>query len=125
MTTIFEVIDSAAAEYFCKHQEYNKGLEIYRSIIKSHEGNEKLQATNDFIKYAFEYASLLAQENKWGEAINIYKEIMHFPDFPVTTYKNVGLCLKAMNKPDEALSLLEMYRERTPNNAEVLTLITW
>ena len=119
MTTIFEVIDSAAAEYFCKHQEYDKGLEIYRSIIKSHEGNEKLQATNDFIKYAFEHASLLAQESKWGEAINIYKEIMHFPDFPVTTYKNVGLCLKAMNKPDEALSLLEMYRERTPNNAEV------
>ena len=119
MTTIFEVSDSAAAEYYCKNAEYEKGLEIYRDIIKSHEGEEQLEAINDFTKYAFEHASKLAAASKWGEAIALYKEVMHFPNFPVTTYKNVGLCLKAMNKPEEALSLLEMYRERTPNNAEV------
>ena len=48
---------------------------------------------------------------------------MTFPNFPVTTYKNVGLCLKAMKKPQDAISFLEMYKEQAPNNPEAYQLI--
>ena len=118
MTTVFEVIDSALAEYCCKNKDYEKGLYVYRSIIANSEGEKKDQAISEFTKYAFEFAAELAQKGAWGDAIALYREIMTFPNFPVPTYKNVGLCLKAMKRPDDALSLLEMYRERTPNNPD-------
>ena len=123
MTTVFEVIDSALADYYCTNKEYAKGLDVYRAIIQTQENDEKLIAISNFTKYAFEYAAQLAQEGKWGEAISLYREIMLYPNFPITTYKNVALCLKAMNKPDDALKLFEMYRERTPNNPEVYSFI--
>ena len=121
MTTVFDVIDTALAEYYCEQKEYQKGLEAYRSLIKKYECdcNEKLAAISNFTKYAFEYAANLARDDKWGEAISIYREIMTHPNFPVTVYKNTGLCLKAMKKPNEAIAFLDMYRERTPNNPEV------
>lgn len=119
MTTVFEVIDAALPEYYCNNKEYEKGLAAYRTLILNSEGDKKQKAINDFTKYAFEYGALLASDNKWGEAISLYREIMTFPDFPVTTYKNVGLCLKAMKKPDDALLLMEMFRERVPDNPEI------
>lgn len=120
MTTVLDVIDTAVAEYYCEQKEYEKGLEAYRGLIKKYECEcaEKSEAINNFIKYAFEYAAELAKDGKWGEAITLYREIMTYPDFPLVTYKNVGLCLKTMNKPNDALSFLEMFREKYPNNPE-------
>ena len=91
MTTVFEVIDMALAEYYCSQKEYEKGLGEYRKLIGIYEGEQKQRAIGELIKYSFEYAAQLAQENRWGEAISIYREVMTYPNPPVTIYKNIAI----------------------------------
>ena len=123
MPTVTEIVNSAVAEYYCKNKEYDKGLELYKELISESGGKVKEQAENDFIKYSFEYASALAHEDKWGEALLVYRDVMTTSDYPITVLKNIGLCLKAIKKPNEALLLLESYKEKVPNNTEVYKFI--
>lgn len=118
MTETFDIIDNALAEYYCSHKEYERGLEEFRKLIKKSEKEDQRKFIDSFVKYAFEYAAKLAQEDKWGEAISIYREVMTYPNPPVTIYKNIGLCFKAMERPTESLTFLEKYKEETPNNPE-------
>ena len=119
MPTVPDIIDNAVAEYYCKKKEYKKGLDLYREMISLQDGKDKQQLEDKFFKYAYEYAAVLAKEDKWGDALLLYKEILSFPNHPVTVLKNIGLCLKAVECPNEALTLLEKFKEKVPNNAEV------
>ena len=63
-------MDVAMAEYYCKNNNFERGLEIYREVIPGiYDNNEKNSVTNQYINYALQYAQKLYVEKKYIEAI--------------------------------------------------------
>ena len=113
-------MDIALAEYYCKNNDFERGLEIYREVIPNiYEQNEKFSVTNQYMNYATSYARKMAAEKKYIEAIEIYRDIMKFSGFPINIYKNIGLCMKAIGNADLAIKFLKRFEEISPDKEDV------
>jgi len=118
-TDLVNSMDLALAEYYCQHKDYEKGLKIYREILPVLYDTEKINTTNKYINFAMEYASSLTRENKWVEAIEVYRDMMKFKGFPVTIYKHIGLCMKSIGNADLAIKFLKRFEEISPDKEDV------
>lgn len=118
MANVLNMVDTAKAEYFCMNGRRPEGLKLYQELVKDLSGDDKAIAISNFIKYAFLEGRELAQEGKWIEALDIYREIMTYPNYPLTTYKNVGLCMKAIKNYTIALTFFELYEKDSPDKYE-------
>lgn len=116
---LLDSMDIALADYYCKNKEYEKGLAIYRQVLPVLEEAELEEVTNRYINYALQYAKTKTQEKKWAEALEIYRDIMKYSGFPVTIYKNIGLCMKAMGNADLAIKFLKRFEEISPDKEDV------
>ena len=113
-------MDAALGEYYCKQGDYEKGLNIYRELLnKPMEETERNKVQNSYIYYALQHAQRLFTEKKYIEAIEQYRNMMQFSGFPITIYKNIGLCMKGIGNADLAIKFLERFEEISPDKEDV------
>ena len=112
-------LDVALAEYHCSNKNYEKGLQIYRDIIPELIDSEKAFAINKYINFSLQYAQSMLQQKKWVEAIEIYRDLMKYSGFPISVYKNIGLCMKSLGNADLAIKFLKRFEEISPDKEDV------
>ena len=113
-------MDVAMAEYYCKNNNYDRGLEIYREAISSiTDEAERNWVINQYINQAINYAQKLNLDKKYIEAIEQYRNIMKYSGFPINIYKNIGLCMKSIGNADLAIKFLKRFEEISPDKEDV------
>lgn len=113
-------MDVAMAEYYCKNNNYDRGLEIYREAISSiTDEAERNCVINQYINQAINYAQKLNLDKKYIEAIEQYRNIMKYSGFPINIYKNIGLCMKSIGNADLAIKFLKRFEEVSPDKEDV------
>ena len=113
-------MDVAMAEYYCKNNNYDRGLEIYREAISFiTDEAERNCVINQYINQAINYAQKLNLDKKYIEAIEQYRNIMKYSGFPINIYKNIGLCMKSIGNADLAIKFLKRFEEISPDKEDV------
>ena len=112
-------LDLALADYYCNQKDYEKGLKLYREIIPQLDETEKGPVINRYINQSLKYGQNLFQDKKWVEAIEAYRDIMKYSGYPVTVYKNIGLCMKSLGNADLAIKFLKRFEEISPDKEDV------
>ena len=113
-------MDVAMAEYYCKNNNYDRGLEIYREAISSiTDEAERNCVINQYINQAINYAQKLNLDKKYIEAIEQYRNIMKYSGFPINIYKNIGLCMRSIGNADLAIKFLKRFEEISPDKEDV------
>lgn len=112
-------LDVALADYHCNNKNFEKGLNLYREIIPQLLEPERTNAINKYINYALQHAQNLSNEQKWVDAVEVYREIMKHSGYPVNVYKNIGLCMKSMGNADLAIKFLKRFEEISPDKEDV------
>ena len=113
-------MDVAMAEYYCKNNNYDRGLEIYREAISSiTDEAERNCVINQYINQAINYAQKLNLDKKYIESIEQYRNIMKYSGFPINIYKNIGLCMKSIGNADLAIKFLKRFEEISPDKEDV------
>ena len=112
-------LDLGMADYYCNNKNFIKGLELYKNIISKLPDMEKQQAINKYINYSLQYGQNLMQEQKWIDAVEVYREIMNQSGYPVNVYKNIGLCMKSLGNADLAIKFLKQFEEISQDKEDV------
>ena len=113
-------LDVAMAEYYCKNNNYERGLEIYREAIPEIlDEIDRNSVINQYINQALNYAQKLSLDKKYIEAIEQYRDIMRYSGFPINIYKNIGLCMKSIGNADLAIKFLKRFEEISPDKEDV------
>ena len=116
---LMEATNLTLAKNLCKNNEYEKGLKLYENSMDSKDVN----ILDDYVKYSLEYASKLAQEKKWVEAAQVYKKMAKYKNFPLVVYKNLGLCMKALENPELALEFFKTYEKASDDKKGIYEYI--
>ena len=112
-------LDIALADHHCNNKNFEKGLQLYRDTMPLLLEHERTNVFNRYLNHSLQYASLLTQEKKWVEAIEIYRDMMKYSGFPVNVYKNIGLCMKSIGNADLAIRFLKRFEELSPDKEDV------
>lgn len=112
-------MDTAMAEYYCNNKDYEKGLNLYREILSQVDGRALEEITHKYITYSLAYAEDNIRDKKWIEAIEIYRDLMKHSGFPITIYKQIGLCMKSIGNADLAIKFLRRFEEISPDKEDV------
>ena len=113
-------MDVAMAEYYCKNNNYERGLQIFREAIPEiPDEAERNGVINQYINQAVSYAQKLSLDKKYIEAIEQYRDIMRYSGFPINIYKNIGLCMKSIGNADLAIKFLKRFEEISPDKEDV------
>ena len=113
-------MDVAMAEYYCKNNNFERGLEIFREVIPTiYDEVERDGVINNYMNQALKYAQKMSSDKKYIEAIEQYREIMKFSGFPINVYKNIGLCMKSIGNADLAIKFLKRFEEISPDKEDV------
>ena len=113
-------MDVAMAEYYCKNNNFERGLELYREVISEiPDEAERNSVINQYINQAINYAQRLSLDKKYIEAIEEYRNIMKYSGFPINIYKNIGLCMKSIGNADLAIKFLKRFEEISPDKEDV------
>ena len=82
-------LDVALAEYYCDHDEFEKGIELFRKALIMTPENEKISLMNKYLNYSFKYAGTLAQGGKYADAVEIYKDMGR--EAPILLHREAAL----------------------------------
>lgn len=113
MSDKFSDLDLALANYYCKKGVYEKGLDYFKSYISVLND----EALNLYFNYSLAYAKELAQADKWGETIEVYKDMLESPHCPTIVNMNLGLCMKAIGEYRLAIDYLNVYLNSTDDKS--------
>lgn len=119
LDSVTVTVDKALAEYYCTQGDYEKGLELYKKTIPLLPEEEKEDAIAKYRGHALRATSGLAKEQKWGEVLEIYRDIMKYPGYPATVLKNVGLCLSVIKSGKEAIEFFKTFQALCPDAPDV------
>ena len=113
-------MDVALADYYCSNNNFERGLEIFREVMKETFDEAELHdITNRYLNYALSYSQRLMMDKKYVEAIEQYRDMMKYTGFPINIYKNIGLCMKAIGNADLAIKFLKRFEEISPDKEDV------
>jgi tetratricopeptide (TPR) repeat protein len=112
-------LEIALAEYYCSHDNYFRGLQLFRETIPKLNDVERNTAINKYISFGMKYAKDLLKEKKVTDALEQYRELMGYSGFPINIYKNVGLCMKELGNADLAIKFLKRFEELSPDKEDV------
>lgn len=112
-------LDIGLADFYCSNKNFEKGLALYREIIPHLFEEERGNTTNKFINHSLFYAQSLMREQKWLDAIEVYRDLMKYSGYPVNVYKNIGLCWKSLGNADLAIKFLKRFEEISPDKEDV------
>ena len=119
-TELVTAMDIAMAEEYCKAGAFPVGLKKFRETIpKITNEQEKRNVMNRYINYAMGCGQKLAEQGKMLAAMELYREMLDFPGFPVSVYKYIGLCMKGLGNADMAIKFLEHFEEISPDKEDV------
>ena len=113
------LVDLALAEHYCTKGDYNKGLDLYKKVLDVLPDSDKKMVVEKYRNFALKATGPLAKESKWEEVLEIYRDIMKYPDFPAVIYKNAGLCLSVLKISKMAIEFFKAYQEVCPNDFSV------
>lgn len=113
------LVDKALARHYCSKEEYDKGLELYKKVIPTLPEGEKEEVIKEYREFALKATARLAGEKKWAEVLEIYKDIMQYPNYPASVLKNVGLCLSVIKSGREAIEFFKTFQALCPDESEV------
>lgn len=113
------IVDKALADYYCSIEDYDKGLTLYKEVIPLLPENEREPVISKYRDYALKAAAKLAKDKKWGEVLEIYRDIMEYPNYPAIILKNVGLCLSVIKRGKEALDFFKAYQTYDPDSSDI------
>lgn len=116
---LLDSMDIALAEYYCSNKDFEKGLKLYRELLAQSDDATREKVGHQYITYSLEYARLKMSEKKFVEAIEIYRDLMKSSGFPISIYKNIGLCMKAIGNADLAIKFLKRFEEVSPDKEDV------
>ena len=117
---LVNAMDVAMAEEFCKAGRFDIGLKKFREIIpKLFDENEKQNAVNKYLNFATSCGQKLINDQHYLNALELYRDMLEFPGFPVSIYKNIGLCMKNLGNADMAIKFLEHFEECSPDKEDV------
>lgn len=120
---LIDSVDIALAEYYCKNQEFEKGLGYFKQVLLKAQDDIRNEIADKYIKYSIQYAKTKVNDKKWAEALEIYRDIMQTSGFPITIYKQIGLCMKAMGNADSAIKFLKRFEELSPDKEDVYSYL--
>ena len=112
-------LDFAMADYYCSKKEFKKGLDEYKRLLADTENSHPKNALKKYIDYSLLYASQLTKESQWADAVEIYKDLITRPGFPINVYKYIGLCMKSMGNADLAIKFLKRFEEISNDKEDV------
>lgn len=112
-------LDLAIADYHCTNNNYEKGLNLYREIISKTFGNERNAIVDKYINHSLKYGQALTNDQKYIEAIEVYRDLIRYSGYPVSVYKNIGLCMKSLGNADLAIKFLKRFEEISPDKEDV------
>lgn len=112
-------LDMSMADYYCVQKNYEKGLKMYRDMIPTLIENDRRIAEKKYMSHALNYAQTLYNEQKWLEAVEIYRDVINYSGYPVSVFKNIGLCMKSMGNADLAIKFLKRFEEISPDKEDV------
>lgn len=118
-TELVSSLDMALADYYCLNKNFEKGLKLYRDLLPNLTNEERGQALNKYINHSMMFAQSMSQEKKWVEAVEVYRDLMKYNDFPINIYKHIGLCMKSMGNADLAIKFLKRFEEISPDKEDV------
>ncbi len=119
-TDLVNSMDAAMSEQYCIAGDFATGLKKFREVIpKLTNEREKRDTINKYLNYATMQGQQLMNNQKYLEAMELYREMLNFPGFPVSIYKNVGLCMKHLGNADMAIKFLEHFEEISPDKEDV------
>ena len=119
-TELITSMDVALADYYCQKGDFETGLKRYReSIPQIINDNDRINVVNRYLNNALTYAQKLMKEQKFIEAIEQYREMMKYQGFPISIYKNIGLCMKQIGNADMAIKFLKHFEETSPDKEDV------
>lgn len=113
-------MDVALADFYCRTNNVERGLEIYREVLPNiYDVEEKEKVLQLYMSQVMKYAKKMMIDQKYIEAIELYRDLMKYTGFPITVYKNVGLCMKAIGNADLAIKFLKRFEEISPDKEDV------
>ena len=112
-------LDLAIADYHCTNNNYEKGLTLYREVISKTFGNERNVIVDKYINHSLKYGQILTNDQKYIEAVEVYRDLIKYSGYPVSVYKNIGLCMKSLGNADLAIKFLERFEEISPDKEDV------
>ena len=113
------LVDKALAEYYCSQKNYEEGLELYKKVIPWLPEEEREEVLKKYRDSALKAATNLAKDKKWAKVLEIYRDVMKYPDFPPIVLKNTGLCLSMIKAGKEAIEIFKAYQTLCPDDADV------
>ena len=119
-TSFLLSMDIVIAEQYCKNGQYELGLKKYKELVPHmNEIREKDVVYNKYMNFSLMYAQKLVKENKYLEALEQYREIIQMHGFPISVFKNIGLCMKCIGNADMAIKFLKYFEEVSPDKEDV------
>lgn len=113
-------LDASMADYYCRQGNFARGLELFRGAIeKTYNEKDRINLTNKYLNAALFYGRKLFSEKNYIEAVEQYREMMKYSGFPITIYKQIGLCMKELGDADLAIKFLKRFEETSPDKEDV------
>lgn len=113
------LINASLADYYCASGNFDKGLRLYKEVIPNLKDSEREVVLAKYREHALKYTGELAKASKWDEVLEVYRDIMKYPNYSVVLYKNAGLCLSILKSSAMALEFFKTYKELVPDSPEV------
>ncbi len=113
-------MDVAMAEQYCKVKNFEDGLKKFKDVIPQISNEEeRRKVINKYLNFALSYGQSLMGQQKFLEALEIYREIMQVSYTPINVYKQIGLCMKNLGNADMAIKFLKYFEEISPDKEDV------
>ena len=108
------------AEEYCKAGAFQVGLNKFRDVIpKIVNPAIKQSVINKYVNFALGCGQKLMNSQQFLPALELYWDMLKQPGYPVSIYKNIGLCMKELGNADIAIKFLEHFEEISPDKEDV------
>ena len=113
-------LEIVMAEEYCKAGDYKTGLDKFRDVIpRIIDPLEKQLVTNKYVNYGIGCGQKLMSSQQFLPALELFGDMLKQPGYPLTIYKNIGLCMKELGNADIAIKFLEHFEEISPDKEDV------
>jgi tetratricopeptide (TPR) repeat protein len=112
------------AKILYERKHYSSSELIYKNLLPSDANHRSFEITKDIRETAlFQLARISSRENRYGDAIKHYQQLLQSNPYHGVTLINLGLALARENRHREAVDILtkaDEHNTRGPKKAKAL-----
>ena len=112
-------VDFILAEQYCKNGNYSEGLKRYEDILGYLDDIQLRQ----YIVRRYEYGKQLIEKSNFILALEQFRKVLEISNFPLSAYKNMGICLENLKEPEFALECFKKFDEVSEEKEDVYILM--